>query len=340
MEATASENAPMRTAAYPIETYWGRLSSFVRQMSLRMLWASEKELQEVKRLAALADAGDWKALRAEGVTEKKLQEAFLMRDGCINPSTGEPVPPYLRLAAVAPLNVPICAGLLLTAPTVLNSVFWQWINQTYSAAFNYAQGNHPQTEKEKAEQRANLIKGYRQAVAVVVSVGLAVGLNTWLRRLKANPVVLKILQGTVPFTAVAGANVANIYCMRGHECINGIQVFTEGGQPLGISKRAGVEAVKQTAISRVVIPLPILLLPKPIISFFNVALPVTRSNAFVKVLTEMSVIYGCVNVGLPLGVAVFPSSGSLPVSQLEPEFEGLKDENGSPVTRVVFNKGI
>ncbi|KAL8270765.1 hypothetical protein Esti_005320 [Eimeria stiedai] len=326
-------------------------------MNPRMLWVTDQELREAKRIGALADARAWKELRSEGITDRQLRKNLLLRDACINPSSGEPIPSYLRLAAVGPINIPICAGLLLTAPTVANSVFWQWINQTYSAAFNYAQGNHPQTKKEKEQQVATLIRGYRQAKRLVVSVGLAVGLNTWLRRLRANLVLLKILEGTVPFTAVAGANVANIYCMRGQECINGIQVFSEGGQPLGVSKRAGTEAVKQTAISRrpteeqgpndvfsrlahAVIPLPILLLPKPLISFFNVALPVTRSNAFLKMFTELSVIYGCISVGFPLGVAVYPATAKLPVTELEPEFQGRTDANGRPITSVVFNKGI
>ena len=52
------------------------------------------------------------------------------------------------------------SGMLLTAPTVANSVFWQWINQTYNAAFNYANGNHPKDEKHREQQRANAFKGY------------------------------------------------------------------------------------------------------------------------------------------------------------------------------------
>ncbi|KAL8438584.1 hypothetical protein ACSSS7_000118 [Eimeria intestinalis] len=161
--AAASSDAPMCTRAFSAKTYWGRFFSFVQQMDPRLLWASEHEMREAKRMGALADAGAWRELRSEGITDRQLRRNLLIRDACINPSSGEPIPSYLRLAAVAPLNIPICAGLLLTAPTVANSVFWQWINQTYSAAFNYAQGNHPQTKDEREKQMSNLIRGYRRA---------------------------------------------------------------------------------------------------------------------------------------------------------------------------------
>ncbi|KAL8438585.1 hypothetical protein ACSSS7_000119 [Eimeria intestinalis] len=134
-----------------------------------------------------------------------------------------------------------------------------------------------------------------------------------------------MLEATVPFTAVAGANVANIYCMRGQECIKGIPVFSEGGQQLGVSRRAGVEAVKQTAISRV---------------GKSSQSAACMQCMHLQIFTELSVIYGCIAVGFPLGVAVYPATAKLPISELEPEFQGLSDEEGRPITRVMFNKGI
>ena len=33
---------------------------------------------------------------------------------------------------------PICAGMLMTPQTIGNVLFWQWVNQTYNAGFNYS----------------------------------------------------------------------------------------------------------------------------------------------------------------------------------------------------------
>ena len=53
-----------------------------------------------------------------------------------------------------------------------------------------------------------------------MSVGFAVGLNAWVKRMKAGTVLQRLLLGSVPFAAVAAANVANVFLMRGSECFN------------------------------------------------------------------------------------------------------------------------
>lgn len=58
-----------------------------------------------------------------------------------HPQTDQVLPVAFRLAAFVPVNIPICAGMLLTQPTLINTVFWQWANQSYNAGFNYANRN-------------------------------------------------------------------------------------------------------------------------------------------------------------------------------------------------------
>lgn len=43
---------------------------------------------------------------------------IVVRDSVFHPQTGEALPFVFRLANFAPVNVPICAGMLLSAPTV------------------------------------------------------------------------------------------------------------------------------------------------------------------------------------------------------------------------------
>jgi len=42
-----------------------------------------------------------------------------------HPETGEKLNPIFTMAAFVPANVPICAGMILSAPTVFNTVLWQ-----------------------------------------------------------------------------------------------------------------------------------------------------------------------------------------------------------------------
>jgi hypothetical protein len=45
-------------------------------------------------------------------------------------------------------------------------------------------------------------------------------------------------------------------------------------------------------------------------------------------------------VGLPCAIAIFPQEMSIATSELEGEFQVLKDTSGRPVTHVFCNKGL
>ena len=111
METALSPDASMRMEVHSPKTYWGRVRAFQQRMNPLLLLASESEIQSAKRIAAVAAAGSWGELRAQGITEQTLQEKVLLRDASVNSSSGEILPPLLRLAAFAPVNVPICAGM-------------------------------------------------------------------------------------------------------------------------------------------------------------------------------------------------------------------------------------
>merc|ERR1712060_494936 len=54
----------------------------------------------------------------------------------IHPVTGEVLFPMGRMSAFVPMNVPLCA-LMLMAQTPGQVVFTQWLNQTYNVVNNY-----------------------------------------------------------------------------------------------------------------------------------------------------------------------------------------------------------
>jgi hypothetical protein len=87
----------------------------------------------------------------------------------IHPDTGKPVPWVMRMCAFVPTNLPIIFGMLMAPQTPFNTIFFQWINQTYNAGMNYGNRNasSPNTTKD-------LMFGYSMAVAssITVSLGL------------------------------------------------------------------------------------------------------------------------------------------------------------------------
>ena len=83
-------------------------------------------------------------------TFSKSEAAELLRKKIItlsgiHPDSGDVVPYFARTSAFIPMNLPIVGAMMLAAPTPFNTIFWQWVNQTYNAGFNYGNRNASST---------------------------------------------------------------------------------------------------------------------------------------------------------------------------------------------------
>ena len=72
---------------------------------------------------------------------EKIRKAQKVCSTAIHPDTQEFIPWPLRFSSFIPMNLPISFGMLFLAPTPLNTIFFQWLNQTYNASLNYANRN-------------------------------------------------------------------------------------------------------------------------------------------------------------------------------------------------------
>jgi len=173
--------------------------------------------------------------------------------------------------------------------------------------------------------------------AITVSVGTAVGLGQALKAAPLSAAMAAFLGRVVPFSAVATSNVFNVSMMRSGELTSGIPVKDADGNVRGISKEAAKSAVTQAAITRAVMPAPVLLLPPVVMQALDrvVRIPVRARGS-----VEFAVIIGCVAGALPAAIALFPQEASIPVDKLEPEFRNLTTNDNAPVREVTFNKGV
>jgi hypothetical protein len=124
---------------------------------------------------------------------------------------------------------------------------------TTPVAVNYSNAN-----KSISMSTSEIATAY--ASATLASCGIAVGLNQLVPRLRGiTPSSRALLTKLVPFFAVASAGCVNIALMRWKEAKEGISVFApsdpQTGKPsdkvLGKSEKAGQLAIAQTAASRV-----------------------------------------------------------------------------------------
>ena len=264
----------------------------------------------------------------------------------LHPDTGERIPLLFRMSMFMPVNLPITAGMLLSGPGAAQLV-WQWVNQSYNAGFNYANRNASVPVDMKS-----IALSY--CVATGTAVGMAWGLGRVVTRVQssmgggpggASPSFgVKLLTRGLPWFAVASAGAANVLAMRYKEGVEGITVYDPSGAPAGTSVAAGRACLAQVALTRVVLPIPILLLPPFMLDAARAAprlgALMARSPA-ARLGVELSVFAVFLQCALPFAVALFPQTGTIAAADLEPQFRGRVDPaTGRPVLSYTFNKGV
>ncbi|XP_030002039.1 sideroflexin-5b isoform X2 [Sphaeramia orbicularis] len=204
----------------------------------------------------------------------------------------------------------------------------QWLNQSHNACVNYANRN-----ATKPTPTSKFLQGYVGAVTSAVSI--AVGLNVLIQKAnKLSPATRMIIQRLVPFPAVASANICNVGLMRHNELSEGIDVLDNNGNVVGSSKVAARHAIMETAFTRVVLPMPIFVLP-PIIMSYLERLRFLQSNRRLLLPIHSIVCLVTFGLSLPVAISLFPQMSQIEVSRLEPEIAMATD-----CKVVTYNKGL
>ncbi|KAM4674937.1 sideroflexin-5 isoform 3-T3 [Amazona ochrocephala] len=162
-----------------------------------------------------------------------------------------------------------------------------------------------------------------------------VGLNVLVQRAnKFTPATRLLIQRFVPFPAVASANICNVVLMRHTELEEGIDVLDNNGNIVGSSRIAAKHALLETALTRVVLPMPILVLP-PIIMSILEKTSLLRSRPRMILPVQSLVCLAAFGLALPLAISLFPQMSEIETSHLEPEIAMATTSK-----TVVYNKGL
>ncbi|XP_036406828.1 sideroflexin-5b [Megalops cyprinoides] len=309
---------------YDQSCFFGRLRHFLDVIDPRTLFVSESRLNECIRLL-----DDFKhGTLPPGVSDGQLWEAQKIKQAIIHPDTGEKIFMPFRMSGYVPFGTPIVVGLLLPNQTLGSTVFWQWLNQSHNACVNFSNRN-----ATKPTPTSKFLQGYLGAVTSAVSI--AVGLNVMIQKAhRFSPATRLMVQRLIPFPAVAFANICNVALMRHTELDEGIDVLDANGNVVGSSRIAAKHALIETALTRVVLPMPILVFP-PIIMAFLEKLPLLQNHKKLVLPMHSMVCLVAFGLALPLAISLFPQMSQIEVSQLEPEI--AKATNDKVVT---YNKGL
>lgn len=102
---------------------------------------------------------------------------------------------------------------------------------------------------------------------------------------------------------------------------------------------AAKRAVKETALSRFVLPAPVLFFPA-IANYALVAVGLFPKNVVAGKLLEAALCCASLSVALPMSIALFQQRSSAQVDSLEAEFQNLKSDKDELIKVVYYNKGM
>mmetsp|Transcript_22898 Transcript_22898/g.54112 ORF Transcript_22898/g.54112 Transcript_22898/m.54112 type:complete len:127 (+) Transcript_22898:289-669(+) len=101
----------------------------------------------------------------------------------------------------------------------------------------------------------------------------------------------------------------------------------------------GKYALMQTALTRAVLPIPVILFPGYVIGACE-RTSFMKARPRLRVPMQLGVITSFLMGALPVAVGLFPQEASIAATKLEPEFHNLADNEGKPIRTVFFNKGV
>lgn len=308
---------------YDQSEYSGRLAHFREMVDPMTLLTTDEELDKAQDLLTKFKA---KGSLPDGVSDQQMWDAQRTVNAIIHPTTGEKMFLPGRMSAFVPANTIPTAGMLL-AKTPMQTVFWQWINQSVNVMCNYVNRSGATVDAQQI--------GQAYALAVGVSCSIAVGAN---KIVQSGPPWVKRLGIAVPYAAVVSAGAANVAFTRMPEMQDGVPIAAHDGTPLGTSKNAAFAAVRDTVLSRnLLLPIAPMLLPP----LANAALrSVVPLGPVMSAVAEVGFVAGAIFGALPAAIAVFPQEMKIDVSALEPEFRSKTDGSGKPIEYVLCNKGL
>uniref|UniRef100_A0A6I8NRI1 Sidoreflexin n=1 Tax=Ornithorhynchus anatinus TaxID=9258 RepID=A0A6I8NRI1_ORNAN len=313
-----------REATSARTSFYGRFRHFLDIIDPRTLFVTESRLREAVQLL-----DDYKhGALPPGVTDEQLWGAQKIKQAILHPDTNEKIFMPFRMSGYIPFGTPIVSIWDLPPNVCLLPLPFQWLNQSHNACVNYANRN-----ATKPSPTSKFIQGYLGAVLSAVSI--AVGLNVLVERAnKFTPATRLLIQRFVPFPAVASANICNVVLMRHTELEEGIDVLDGDGNLVGSSRIAAKHALMETALTRVVLPMPILVLP-PIIMTALEKTSLLQSRPRLLLPVQSVVCLAAFGLALPLAISLFPQMSEIETSHLEPEIASATTSR-----TVVYNKGL
>lgn len=256
--------------------------------------------------------------------DEKIQEAWKRSLSTVHPDNSKLIPSPFRPAAFLPFTAPMVFLSLVSVKSLKSIILPQFSFYTYSTAFNIINGNasynhHPYE---------SILLG-----SGAIASSTFFGLFPHLLQIKFE---LKniFIRRTLPVIILAQVSGMNVVASRSLESTRGIEVMDKEGNVVGYSRRAGTQAVKDTATSRVMLFGTSALIPEVFSYFFK------RTQLFLRYpwslwTLKLSCTILAMGLMVPVSFSIFPQIGRIQCSTLEKEIQSATEE-----TELFYNRGV
>lgn len=185
-------------------------------------------------------------------------------------------------------------------------------------------------------------------IATAIACGSALALRRVVPMISApgrfSPGTAAFALRLMPIVSVASAGAFNAVAMRWQEAVQGVDLYDEHGKDHGKSVIAAKQGLTAVALTRIVLPLPVLLLPPYLLDALQRIGALDRLMRkyprSVGTAIQTLVATACIAGALPLAIALFPQQVQIAAADVEPKFQGKMDAAGQPIQWYTYNKGL
>lgn len=290
------------------KSFLSRLRLWFKILDPSLVLSSEAEIQQARIL-----------LQNEGHQRKsdKVSDAWLISLSSVHADTGSFISPFFRPQGFLPISAPLVVASLIPHKGVKPALFWQFLLHTYCAGFNHANRNATATVDNKTSFKQSLL------ITGTVAYSTCAGAlpQILLKRFRLISAVTESFSRSVlPIPLSACLAAFSVMVVRSEEAENGIRVFDCKGNPVGVSKKAGSKAVKETTLSRATLFGTTATVPSLLLVLLKRAKFVQRNPMIIAPVRHITtaIVFGLM---IPVSFSLYPQLGKIKKENLEEEFQ-------------------
>nr|XP_018903659.1 PREDICTED: sideroflexin-2-like [Bemisia tabaci] len=326
----------VRASPWDLRSFNGRWHYYAWITDPRLALIGSWTIDDAKKLLELYEGEK----EPPGTTPELIGYAKRLHEGCVHPETGCRIPRLARFSSVPIVQTALTAAMVTFCRSIPQVWFWQLVHNSYHAYINQANGNGtaPRTPVGQA-----VALGSATVVASVVAVPFKATLSRALCHSR--------FRTLIPLTVVMLSQAVSVPLSRQYELRHGVEVRNEEGETFGASKAAAALGISQTAVSRMILFAPSMLLV-PLMTMTLQRQPFLRRSKFIIPAIQVVVSSALFTLMVPMSLALFSPTASLDLETLrkfDPEiYESvmrLTQRNSFlskpiPCTHVYFSKGL